>query len=86
MTATGGVDLTAYDAWLFDLDGVVTDTARVHAAAWKAARVRDFGPALDPLRAAALFDLDDVTGSSSGVCTSPPWEASGRPWRPAWPA
>ena len=31
------VDLTAYDAWLFDLDGVVTDTARVHAAAWKAA-------------------------------------------------
>jgi beta-phosphoglucomutase family hydrolase len=33
----GAVDLTAYDAWLFDLDGVVTDTARVHAAAWKAA-------------------------------------------------
>jgi beta-phosphoglucomutase family hydrolase len=25
----------AYDAWLFDLDGVVTRTARVHAAAWK---------------------------------------------------
>ena len=24
-----------YDAWLFDLDGVVTDTASVHAAAWK---------------------------------------------------
>jgi beta-phosphoglucomutase family hydrolase len=23
------------DAWLFDLDGVLTDTARVHAAAWK---------------------------------------------------
>ena len=23
-------------AWLFDLDGVLTDTARVHAAAWKA--------------------------------------------------
>ena len=22
-------------AWLFDLDGVLTDTARVHAAAWK---------------------------------------------------
>jgi alpha,alpha-trehalase len=25
-----------YDAWLFDLDGVITDTASVHAAAWKA--------------------------------------------------
>ena len=25
------------DAWLFDLDGVLTDTARVHAAAWKVA-------------------------------------------------
>ena len=37
------VDLTAYDAWLFDLDGVVTDTARVHAAAWKAA----FDPVLE---------------------------------------
>jgi len=24
-----------YDAWLFDLDGVVTDPASVHAAAWK---------------------------------------------------
>ena len=25
-----------YEAWLFDLDGVITDTARVHAAAWQA--------------------------------------------------
>ncbi len=25
------------EAWLFDLDGVLTDTARVHAAAWKLA-------------------------------------------------
>src|SRR5829696_9844693 len=24
-----------YEAWLFDLDGVITDTASVHAAAWK---------------------------------------------------
>jgi hypothetical protein len=24
-----------YDAWLLDLDGVITDTASVHAAAWK---------------------------------------------------
>jgi trehalose 6-phosphate phosphatase len=25
-----------YEAWLFDLDGVITNTASVHAAAWKA--------------------------------------------------
>jgi len=30
----GGVGADV-DAWLFDLDGVLTDTARVHAAAWK---------------------------------------------------
>jgi beta-phosphoglucomutase-like phosphatase (HAD superfamily) len=24
-----------YDAVLFDLDGVITDTARLHAACWK---------------------------------------------------
>ena len=30
------------------------------------ARVRDFGPALESLRIAALIDLDDLTGSSSG--------------------
>jgi beta-phosphoglucomutase family hydrolase len=29
------VSIDEYDAWLFDLDGVVTDTASVHAAAWK---------------------------------------------------
>ena len=28
-------DLGVYDAWLFDMDGVLTDTASVHAAAWK---------------------------------------------------
>jgi len=43
VTTGDPVDLTAYDAWLFDLDGVVTDTARVHAAAWKAA----FDPVLE---------------------------------------
>ncbi len=31
------VDLTAYAAWLFDMDGVLTKTALVHAAAWKQA-------------------------------------------------
>lgn len=31
------VDIGAYQAWLFDLDGVLTKTADVHAAAWKQA-------------------------------------------------
>jgi beta-phosphoglucomutase family hydrolase len=31
------VDLGAYDAWLFDMDGVLTQTAAVHAAAWQQA-------------------------------------------------
>ncbi|TVQ37709.1 MAG: beta-phosphoglucomutase family hydrolase [Geminicoccaceae bacterium] len=31
------MDANAYDAWLFDLDGVITDTASVHASAWKRA-------------------------------------------------
>ncbi len=31
------VDISAYDAWLFDMDGVLTQTASVHAAAWKEA-------------------------------------------------
>src|SRR5271169_5099241 len=46
MTGNGSGDRTAppdsptrsvseIEAWLFDLDGVLTDTARVHAAAWK---------------------------------------------------
>ena len=30
------------------------------------ARVRDFGPAIESLRIAALIDIDDLTGSSSG--------------------
>lgn len=29
------LDLTRFDAWLFDLDGVLTDTARIHSASWK---------------------------------------------------
>lgn len=34
-TATRGVDATRFAALLFDLDGVITRTATVHAAAWK---------------------------------------------------
>lgn len=29
------LDLSRFDAWLFDLDGVLTDTAGMHAVAWK---------------------------------------------------
>ncbi len=36
------MNLTDFDAWLFDLDGVLTDTAGLHAAAWK----RAFDPVL----------------------------------------
>ncbi len=31
------VNIEAYDAWLFDMDGVLTKTASVHAEAWKEA-------------------------------------------------
>jgi alpha,alpha-trehalase len=35
MTSARDIDLTAYEAILFDLDGVLTATARVHSACWK---------------------------------------------------
>ncbi|NLC70609.1 MAG: beta-phosphoglucomutase family hydrolase [Desulfuromonadaceae bacterium] len=35
MTLAKDVDLMAYEAILFDLDGVLTATARVHSACWK---------------------------------------------------
>lgn len=35
MSASTKIDLTQYDAALFDLDGVLTATATVHSAAWK---------------------------------------------------
>jgi beta-phosphoglucomutase family hydrolase len=36
-TVQDTIDVTTdlYDAWLFDLDGIITDTASVHANAWK---------------------------------------------------
>jgi beta-phosphoglucomutase family hydrolase len=36
-TSNDKVDLDAYEGWLFDMDGVLTQTALVHAAAWKEA-------------------------------------------------
>ncbi|HEY2162380.1 MAG TPA: beta-phosphoglucomutase family hydrolase [Gemmatimonadaceae bacterium] len=35
MVSADRIDLGPFRAFLFDLDGVVTDTARVHATAWK---------------------------------------------------
>ncbi len=29
------IDRARFDAVIFDMDGVITDTARVHMAAWK---------------------------------------------------
>ena len=50
----------AVEAWLFDLDGVLTDTARVHARAWKQTfdeilRRRD-GPGFTPFDAADDYE------------------------------
>jgi beta-phosphoglucomutase family hydrolase len=36
-SASDKVDLDAHEGWLFDMDGVLTQTALVHAAAWKEA-------------------------------------------------
>ena len=55
-------------ACLFDLDGVLTDTARVHAAAWKEmfdAYLRDRAP-----------DGRAFRRSTSSATTTPTWTAS----------
>ena len=60
MKAIGRVDLAEYEAILSDLDGVITKTARLHAAAWK----RLFDDYLKRVtakagRAFAPFDLEE---------------------------
>jgi alpha,alpha-trehalase len=48
----GEISPRRFDAVLFDLDGVLTDTARIHARAWQEtfdAFLRRRGPADDPL-------------------------------------
>jgi trehalose 6-phosphate phosphatase len=51
-----------YDAWLFDLDGVLTDTASVHAAAWK----RTFDGYLEELaaRQGSAFEPFEIDSDS----------------------
>lgn len=52
------MDARRFAAVIFDLDGVITDTARVHAAAWK--RLFDQELALrGPGEPARPFDMDD---------------------------
>jgi len=57
---TGQVDIYAYQAWLFDLDGVLTKTADVHAAAWKQAF--DQFLAEEGARTGAVFEPFDSAG------------------------
>lgn len=66
------VDPTTFRAWLFDLDGVLTRTAEVHAAAWKAT----FDPVLEAEGAGPPFDVGtdyvvyvDGRGRTDGVRT-----------------
>lgn len=58
--ATGPVDVYAYQAWLFDLDGVLTKTADVHAAAWKEAFDQFLGE--EGARTGTVFEPFDSAG------------------------
>jgi alpha,alpha-trehalase len=50
------IDLTRFDAFAFDLDGVVTKTAAVHAAAWK----RSFDELLERLARGETWEPFDL--------------------------
>ncbi|MFC4059253.1 HAD family hydrolase [Planomonospora corallina] len=70
MAFSAEVDLTRITAVVFDTDGVVTDTARVHAAAWKRVfdaflreRAARYGEPLRPFDAAEDY-LRHVDGRS----------------------
>jgi len=61
-TAGEPIDLAAYEAMLFDLDGVITRTAAVHSAAWKVlfdefleGRARERGEPFDPFEIATDY-------------------------------
>jgi beta-phosphoglucomutase family hydrolase len=63
-------DPAGFRAWLFDLDGVLTQTAKVHAAAWKATFDRfldaeGLTPSFDPL--ADYLDYVDGRPRDDGV-------------------
>jgi alpha,alpha-trehalase len=50
------IDLARFDAFAFDLDGVVTKTAAVHAAAWK----RPFDELLERLARGKIWEPFDL--------------------------
>jgi beta-phosphoglucomutase family hydrolase len=52
------IDLSAFDAFLFDLDGVITRTAALHAVAWK--RLFDDHLAAQATRTGATFVPFDI--------------------------
>lgn len=56
LTAPAGLEggLQSYDAVIFDMDGVITDTASIHAAAWK----NLFNQALPELAVTATSSFD----------------------------
>lgn len=63
--AAAVIDRESYDAVIFDLDGVVTQTADVHAAAWK--RLFDAYLAELAARAAAQQDAGASGGAGGGA-------------------
>ena len=54
------IDLSAFDAFLFDLDGVVTRTAGLHASAWK--KLFDECLAAEAARTGRPFVPFDIVG------------------------
>lgn len=54
------IDLSAFDAFLFDLDGVITRTAGLHASAWK--KLFDGHLAVDARRTGRPFVPFDIVG------------------------
>ncbi len=68
------LDRDRYDAVIFDMDGVVTDTARVHATVWKlmfdrylVERSRRTGTPLSPFDDADYLEYVDGKGRDDGV-------------------
>lgn len=68
------MDLDELDAWVFDLDGVLTDTAVLHEKAWRqmfdaffAHRAEQGGPAPRPFTAADYHALVDGEARLDGV-------------------
>ena len=59
------VSAGGYKAWLFDLDGVITDTASVHAAAWKG-RFDEYLKVVSE-REGRLFQPFEIEDAISGV-------------------